>query len=205
MKLYHGATRDNAKQILADGFQDLTSNFGLFNAVTGDPVNTTGVFFSNVVLDENEGVSSETYFVLNIPDIELTNYEWFEEGKGYREWCVPADLANLYLVDRTVYSWEELQMNSESDRRNPIGQAENILWPSDSFYQSSSDTGDVAGQERLSVRELVCQLYKESIAVDPGEFLGLLDVDDLVAFNHQSEQIMHWLIATRELIRIEKQ
>ena len=205
MKLYHGATRYNANQILADGFQDLTSNFGLFNAVTGDPVNTTGIFFSNVVLDENEGVSSETYFVLDIPDIELTNYEWLEEGKGYREWCVPADLANLYLVDRTVYSWEELQMDSESERRNTIGQADNILWPSDCFYQSSSDTEVVSGQDRLSLRELVCQLYEESIGTDPDKFLGLLDVDDLVEFNYQSEQILNWLIATRELIRLEKQ
>ena len=205
MKLYHGATRDNAKQILADGFQDLTSNFGLFNAVTGDPVNTTGVFFSNVVLDENEGVSSETYFVLDIPDIELTNFEWLEEGKGYREWCVPAHLANLYLVDRTVYSWEELLVHSESERRNLIGHDETILWPSDSFYQSSSDTEVVAGQDRLSLRELVRQLYEESIAIDPGEFLGLIDVDDLVEFNYQSEQVLNWLIATRELIRIEKQ
>jgi len=205
MKLYHGATRDNANQILADGFQDLTSNFGLFNAVTGDPVNTTGIFFSNVVLDENEGVSSETYFVLDIPDIELTNFEWLEEGKGYREWCVPAHLANLYLVDRTVYSWEELQVNSESERRNLIGHDETILWPSDSFYQSSSDPEVVSGQDRLSLRELVRQLYEEIIAIDPGEFLGLIDVDDLVEFNYQSEQVLNWLIATRELIRIEKQ
>ena len=126
MKLYHGAAIVHAKQMLAEGFENLTNNFGLFNAATGEPVNTTGVFFSDVVLDENEGVNSEAYLVLDIPDAELTQYEWFEEGKGYREWCIPAELANLYFLDRAIYSWEELQSVLASDRRRSTEEPENV-------------------------------------------------------------------------------
>ena len=85
MRLYHGTTLANAGQVARSGFQDVTSNVGLYSGDSGEPVNTTGVFFSDLVLDENEGVCSEAYFVLEIPDEHLASYEWMEEGKGYRE------------------------------------------------------------------------------------------------------------------------
>ena len=200
MKLYHGAAIVHARQMLTEGFENLTNNFGLFNAATGEPVNTTGVFFSDVVLDENEGVNSEAYLVLDIPDAELTQYEWFEEGKGYREWCIPAELANLYFLDRAIYSWEELQSVLASDRRRSTEEPENGNLPSDSFYQSEPHTENLGEVGSLSLKELIGCIYHESLKTDPDEFLALLHGNEVNEFDEQSGHILNWLISVRRLI-----
>ena len=54
-----------------------------------------GVWLSDRPLDANEGACGETILQVSFPPtIDLADYEWVEEGKGYREWCVPADLIN---------------------------------------------------------------------------------------------------------------
>ena len=37
MRLYHGTTLANAEQVASNGFQDATSNFGLYSAVSSEP------------------------------------------------------------------------------------------------------------------------------------------------------------------------
>ena len=75
MRLYQGTTLGNAELVASNGFQDSTSNFGLYSAASSEPINTTGVFFSDLVLDENEGICSEAYLVLEIPDEHLASYK----------------------------------------------------------------------------------------------------------------------------------
>ena len=153
-----------------------------------------------MVVDENEGVNSEAYLVLDIPDAELTQYEWFEEGKGYREWCIPAELANLYFFDRAIYSWEELQSVLALDPRRSIEEPENGNWPSNSFYQSEPDTETLGEVSSLSLKELVGCIYRESLKTEPVEFLALLEGNEVNEFNDQSGHILNWLISVRRLI-----
>jgi hypothetical protein len=35
---------------------------------------------------------------LDIPEAELAEWEWVEEGKPYREWLIPADIINRHGV-----------------------------------------------------------------------------------------------------------
>ena len=100
MKLYHGTSRSNVDAIKNDGFRDATGNYML-------SIEITGVFFSNMPLDENEGACSDAYFVVDIPEDQIDYYELKEEGKRYREWCIPAALANTYFISRDTYTYVE--------------------------------------------------------------------------------------------------
>jgi hypothetical protein len=85
--LFHSTSRENASSILREGFRDSTGNFMTSTS-------HTGVWFSDVPLDENEGVSSEALprVSVNFSEDELSEYEWVEHCKGYREWLVPASV-----------------------------------------------------------------------------------------------------------------
>jgi hypothetical protein len=39
---------------------------------------------------------------LNLPEEQLRQFEWFEEGKGYREWLIPAALINANASIRII-------------------------------------------------------------------------------------------------------
>jgi hypothetical protein len=60
------------------------------------------VWVSDRPLDESEGARSCHLLVLrlNFTEAELADYEWVEEGKGYREWLVPAALLNARAQSR---------------------------------------------------------------------------------------------------------
>lgn len=49
------------------------------------------------------GTPDEALLVVECPDSVVAPFEWIEEGKGYREALVPADLLNGYPVAR---AWE---------------------------------------------------------------------------------------------------
>ena len=53
-----------------------------------------GVWLSNVPLDENKGAAGDALLEVRIPSRLVKPYEWFEEGKPYREFLVPAALLN---------------------------------------------------------------------------------------------------------------
>jgi len=209
MRLYHGTTLANAEQVARNGFQDATSNFGLYSAASGEPVNTTGVFFSDLVLDENEGICSEAYFVLDIPNEHLASYEWMEEGKGYREWCIPAALANSFFADRTIYSWEDVPESSATTRDESRGQSPEALdgYPGDaeadgparSFSQDSGDAvPDAFASQAQALRRHMEELSSLTLLCPAPEFAAALNSQELDELKPWLDQTLGWLTELRE-------
>lgn len=103
MKFFH---RTNAAEaILSEGFRDATRNY-----MTTEE--HSGVFISNFPLDCNEGTKGDQLLLLEIPESEVLQYEWEEEGKPYREFCVPAEILNRngkpMLIDEDSEEWEPM-------------------------------------------------------------------------------------------------
>ena len=193
MRLYHGTTLANAEQVASSGFQDATGNFGLYSAVSNEPVNTTGVFFSDLVLDENEGVCSQAYFVLEIPGERLASYEWIEEGKGYREWCIPASLANSFFTDRTIYSWEDVPESGAAAREENRGQSQAAL------DQGPGDpVGDSFASQAQSLRRHIEELANLASVCPAAEFAAALTPKELAELKDRLDQTLGWLAALRE-------
>ena len=98
MKLYHTTIPERAKTIRSEGFCDTRDNYGLMHK-DGAPFHICGVFFSDKPLGCENGLlpGASHVFVIEIPDEIIEPYEIIEEGKGYREWCIPARVANEYL------------------------------------------------------------------------------------------------------------
>ena len=98
--LYHRTTDEAATAILSNGFRDATGTYLTVNEYTG-------VWLSDQPLDANEGAFGDVLLclVLDLSETDLAQYEWVEEGKGYREWLIPAAVVNeaqvsLKIVDR---------------------------------------------------------------------------------------------------------
>jgi hypothetical protein len=66
----------------------------------------SGVRVSDVPLDDKEGAKGDALLTLEVPEAELTPYEWVEEGKLYREFLCPADLLNRYGPPRALSEME---------------------------------------------------------------------------------------------------
>jgi hypothetical protein len=87
MRLFHRT--DAADAILAGGFRDGEGSYMLVG------LTLRGVFLSNVPVDVNEGAKGDELLEVLLPDgTDLSEYELIEEGKPWREWCVPAALLN---------------------------------------------------------------------------------------------------------------
>jgi len=84
-----------AAEILNHGFRDGEGSYGLRDD-DGEPFKLKGVFFSDQPLDEGQGAYGDVVLTMEIPEVELAEYEIGEEGKGYREFCIPATVANQY-------------------------------------------------------------------------------------------------------------
>lgn len=90
MKLYHGTTLTARTAILADGFRD-----GCGHYMTRRE--HRGVWLSDRLLDENEGVSTEAVLIVDIDASLIGPYEWVNEpSMGYREFLVPAAILNAH-------------------------------------------------------------------------------------------------------------
>ena len=75
--------------ILRDGFRDAIGSYGFVN------VELTGVFLGDKPMDINEGAKGDQVLRVEVPnDVDLGEFEIIEDGKPYREWCVPAALIN---------------------------------------------------------------------------------------------------------------
>jgi hypothetical protein len=85
MKVYHIAQAENAVQILAGGFHDGTGTY------LAGPVHK-GVWVSDQLLVLLSGIDLNVVACLEIKVLEawLIRQEWIEQGKGYREFLVPA-------------------------------------------------------------------------------------------------------------------
>lgn len=112
MRLYHVTDRGSAEKILEQGFEDsevLHDNEEL----------QVGVWFADRCLaGENDvgprlGPIADVALELDLPDDVAEQYERREEGKPYREFCVPADLVN----DREVSGPTELEDVDVNERR----------------------------------------------------------------------------------------
>ena len=99
MKLYHRTTAQNATAIVANGFRDRTGHY-----LTDKK--WSGVWLSDRPLDCNEGLSLEAGVLLEVdvglPENELTDYEWIEADKTYREWLIPAAVLNANMTVREI-------------------------------------------------------------------------------------------------------
>jgi hypothetical protein len=93
--LYHRTRSASAEAIQSGGFSDRTDYY------MTDTLHS-GVWFSDRPLDEQEGASGEVLLSLRVPESAVAPYEWVEEGKPYREWLIPASLANAFLSTLTV-------------------------------------------------------------------------------------------------------
>jgi hypothetical protein len=86
MNVYHRTSA--AAAILRDGFIDTTGSYMAID------VEFSGVWVADRPLDDNEGADGDVVLVVDIGEASIAEYEVIEEGKPYREWCVPADVLN---------------------------------------------------------------------------------------------------------------
>jgi len=86
-----------AASILSEGFRD---GHGMY--LTNQCF--SGVWLSDKPLDINEGADGDVLLALDIPGQEVESYEWKEEGKGYREFLVPAEIVNQYGPPKIINS-----------------------------------------------------------------------------------------------------
>jgi hypothetical protein len=104
MKVYHLTKAEYGKSILAEGFRESTGFY-----YTSTP--HTGMWVSDkpLAIECGLGIDGVVCFEVEIPEDQLTAHEWIEEGKGYREWLVPAALINAFPV-REVSEDEWLEL-----------------------------------------------------------------------------------------------
>jgi len=102
--LYHWTTRERAQAILAGGFKDRESNFGM-------SVRVRGVWLSDRPLghDQFGGFEQDTLLrgTLSVGEEAIADHEVIEEGKGYREWVLPAELVNQHGAVEVIDTDEE--------------------------------------------------------------------------------------------------
>jgi hypothetical protein len=87
VRLYHRT--DAGEEILSRGFRDGDGGYLTRNTYRG-------VWLSNQPLDVNEGAIGRTLLAVEVPEAIVAEWEWVEEGKGFREFLVPAELVNEY-------------------------------------------------------------------------------------------------------------
>ena len=89
LTLWHRTSRSAAQDIIQNGFRDSKGDY-----LTRQKY--SGVWVADQPLDANEGAFGETLLRVDFhgDEANIAAYEWVEEGKGYREWLVPAKLLN---------------------------------------------------------------------------------------------------------------
>jgi hypothetical protein len=99
MRLYHTTTVEAAAPILQSGFKDGPVNYGAL-WLDDEP---GGVWFANKPLGFGEGAAGDPamddpVLVVDIEETAITDCEWIEDDEPYREWLIPAQLANAHLL-----------------------------------------------------------------------------------------------------------
>lgn len=90
MYLYHRT--DAAEAIGSQGFRNGSGGY-----MTASDYE--GVWVSDRPLDINEGANGKYVITIGLPsDFDLRPYEWLEDGKGYREFLIPAEVLNGFLI-----------------------------------------------------------------------------------------------------------
>ena len=88
-RYFHRTTVRAAAAILKGGFKDGMGRYLTVHV-------SSGVWISNVPLNENEGAEGDVLLTVEVPRKLIEPYEWVEEGKGYREFLVPAKVLNMH-------------------------------------------------------------------------------------------------------------
>jgi hypothetical protein len=86
VKLYHRT--DAAAEIRATGFRDARGSYMMAG------VELPGVWISGGPLDENSGAWGDSLLEVVLDETLIVDYEVIEDGKPYREWCVPSRVLN---------------------------------------------------------------------------------------------------------------
>ena len=108
--LYHWTF--SAEKILKSGFR------GDLGICGGRHIRDDGVWFSDEILGPLDGVEEGMkLLVIEIPFKDIEEFEWMEKGKGYREWCIPANLVNQY--GKPILT--EVSKDMENTAPNPYG------------------------------------------------------------------------------------
>lgn len=110
MLLFHVTSQKTAQRIKQNGFKEHGDGwYGLFDGKTGKSKETYGIFFADSILNSNDGILHEdpVVFIVDIPEAKISQYEWHEEKKGYREWCIPAEIVNKHFTDKKIYTEDE--------------------------------------------------------------------------------------------------
>ncbi|SRR5258707_4670736 len=115
MRLYHTTTEEAAQAIVSGGFRDATGFYML-------SIELTGVWFADRPLGPDEGAAGSPelgapVLVIELDEAEIADYEVIEEEKPYREWCIPAELANRSKV--TVLHIDDDDDYPDDDRFSP--------------------------------------------------------------------------------------
>ena len=98
IRVYHATSSEAADAIEREGFRDARDARGTHLIAEA----FSGVWVADLPLDSDEGPpSSDAFFIINIPEPDIADFEFVEEDKPYREWLIPADLLNRYPRVRT--------------------------------------------------------------------------------------------------------
>ena len=90
---YHRTTDEAAKSILTHGFRDTTGKYMTDRE-------WSGIWLSDEPLDPPEmRFSAVLQVTFEAEVVDFDYYEWPEEGKPYREWLIPAVIANRARVE----------------------------------------------------------------------------------------------------------
>jgi hypothetical protein len=104
MRLFHRT--DHADAILRDGFRDAEGHYGFYDE-EGHPMTDTGVWVSNIPLDANEGAIGNQLLQVEVPEAVMREYDYSQEGQGFREFLVPASVLNQHGPARLLSPEEE--------------------------------------------------------------------------------------------------
>jgi hypothetical protein len=101
--VYHRTSSSTAGAILAEGFRDSEGYYMTAGDEDGKP--WRGVWVSEEVFDASSlGIAwgEGVVLALSMPEDLLAQWEWVEEGKGYREFLVPAEILNASGRPRVI-------------------------------------------------------------------------------------------------------
>ncbi|MFP5365143.1 MAG: hypothetical protein ACLGI5_20735 [Thermoleophilia bacterium] len=92
---YHRTSAEAAAEILRGGFRDTEGTWATGNLHRGVWV-TLERPWDLAVSGAPSAETELALIVIEIPEAEIIDYEWIEEGKGYREALVPAEILNRW-------------------------------------------------------------------------------------------------------------
>jgi len=88
MTVYHVTSVESAEAIREHGFADATDTYLTRSEYTG-------IWVSDSPLNVNDmGGASDVCFEVETTEDSISEFEWVEEAKTYREWLVPAEVLN---------------------------------------------------------------------------------------------------------------